>query len=207
MSITKLYVTVIKPKLSGIPAVTQDLCSKGINLFSGLKPGTYNMGGIWKTNTGEVIKDSIALGSTGTNSYYYIQTANKYCPADSTEVSFFVNNLPPQISCAKGDTIELLLGEPYFQEQGSSLDATASDSCHEIKLFNDYNNSSTLNTQKFTQGTYNITWTAIDMAGNENSCVTELIVKPFQIPNFFSPNGNSFNETWDFIIVIPTRMP
>ena len=134
------------------------------------------------------------------NYYYYVIDAAGNCAADSSVVSFDIDNLPPQITCAKDTTVRLYFEEPYYQVMGDTMNAKASDSCGVSKIINDFNNLSTINGQKFTDGTYLITWTATDSAGNVNFCLTKITVEPFIIPNFFTPNSDGKNDYWEFTL-------
>ena len=143
---------------------------------------------------------AITSGIPGMNYYYYYFNAHGYCAADTSFVSFFIVNTPPQILCAKDTIVELLFDSPYFEAINDSLNAKANDSCGISKILNDYNNTSTINGQKFQEGTYPITWIAWDLADNDNYCISTITVKKFNIPNFFSPNNDGYNDTWEFTL-------
>ena len=201
-SLSILKVTVTKFLSPGKAEITQQLCTRDIQLFTGLKPGTYDLGGIWMNDSGQIIPDTITSGIPGMNYYYYYFKPNGICEEDTSIVSFFIDNIPPQIICAKDKKVELFFDSPYFEVQNDSLDAQASDNCGISKILNDLNNTSTLNGQKFQEGIYPITWIAWDSAEVENTCITTIIVNTFKIPNFFSPNNDGYNDTWDFSIDI-----
>jgi gliding motility-associated-like protein len=198
---TQVLLTVYQFKRSGSSLDLPVLCENSFNIYTTLEPGSYDSGGVWYSkNPYMVLSDSMVNAASGTSIYYYKQNSNGVCRTDSTVVIVRVDSIKPEITCANNISREAILGRDYYEVQGSEINPIATDQCGIGELINDYNNDSTLNGQRFEIGSYIITWKAIDMAGNENTCTSELTIDKLAILNFFSPNNDGYNDLWNFEI-------
>ena len=60
--------------------------------------------------------------------------------------------------------------------ENTGLDAIVNDNCEIANLINDYTNTESLYDASFEIGTTTVTWTATDIAGNENTCSFDITV-------------------------------
>ena len=112
---------------------------------------------------------------------------------NTAEVSFnveVVDNTNPEITCVDNQTINLSQGESFYAVQGTEFDPKdTADNCGISSVINDFNSTETLAGEEFTAGTYSITWTVIDNAGNTADCSFDLTLNAFVGISDISENG------------------
>ncbi|MBN2890226.1 MAG: HYR domain-containing protein, partial [Bacteroidales bacterium] len=102
----------------------------------------------------------------------------------------------PTITCVGDQTINLPIGETTYTVSGTEFDPTSTnDNCGVASVENDYNSTSTLADEVLSAGTYTISWTVTDDAGNTNSCQTVLTINETIIPE----NALNFDGVDDYV--------
>ncbi len=102
---------------------------------------------------------------------------------NSTSVSFNVNvadSIKPDIFCAENQNLVITEGESVYMITGTELDpVSTADNCEIKTIFNNYNQSLTLQSAEFPAGTFTVTWTVTDVAGNQGKCTQEITVSQY----------------------------
>ncbi|HXK80558.1 MAG TPA: T9SS type A sorting domain-containing protein [Bacteroidales bacterium] len=96
--------------------------------------------------------------------------------SDDIEITFEEDIINPTINCVENQIIELEQGQTNFMVENTGLDAIVNDNCEIANLINDYTNTESLYDASFEIGTTTVTWTATDIAGNENTCSFDITV-------------------------------
>jgi hypothetical protein len=83
----------------------------------------------------------------------------------------------PVITCPAEQSINLESGQSVYTVSGTEFDPTeASDNCELASVLNDFNDAETLDGYEFPEGTTTVIWTALDIAGNTQSCSFDVTV-------------------------------
>jgi gliding motility-associated-like protein len=146
--------------------------------------------------TGSIFDASSASGGIYNFSYGFDSTGG--CPASSTTVTIIGDTEDPLITCPGNVTKASGVVSQQYTVVNTALDPqTASDNCY-YRMFNDFNNNNSLQGEVIPNFT-EVTWTAIDSAGNTATCSFKIDLQ-FVIPNVFTPNGDGYNDYWAFDI-------
>ncbi len=176
-----------------------------LNLFDYLT--NYDHGGYWLDITDPktgAINDSLFYANQLKGGRYiltYNIKGESVCPDDQDTLLLNGDLQVPVVDC-KGSYFERdsrILYSDYEVVSGEFL-PDITDNCGMIKKYwNNFNNDTTLVGALIPDNT-EITWYATDNAGNTGECSFILNVIPFEVKNFFTPNGDGYFDTWDFKI-------
>ena len=96
----------------------------------------------------------------------------------------------PTITCLENQVIDLNQGESFYTVQGTEFDPIgADDNCELASVLNDFNDAETLSGAEFPEGTTTVVWTAIDAAGNTQTCSFDVSVNASVGISDLSENG------------------
>ena len=112
-------------------------------------------------------------------------------------ISITVNDdTDPVINCpASSYTRVVDYQEDYYTVGSGEFMPVVSDNCAVTSYLNDFNNTGTLNGVQLTIGTHNITWTALDAAGNEDQCTVTVVIVENLYPAITCPGDRSRSNT------------
>jgi hypothetical protein len=86
----------------------------------------------------------------------------------------------PEIECPNSHTVILSQGQNSYSIIGDEYDPiTVSDNCEIFSFSNDVNGSASLDGCDFSIGLNTITWTVIDIGGNQSNCSFDLLVEEY----------------------------
>lgn len=86
--------------------------------------------------------------------------------------------IDPTITCPNSLTVTAD-GSGQYALKGTNLDPETDDNCEVASVSNSFNDAASLSGAIFTPGTYDITWTVTDAAGNTAECTFTLTVLNF----------------------------
>lgn len=130
--------------------------------------------------------ESFPLGGTSIMWTVTDQSDNStYC-----SVTIIVSdNEKPVLDCSNINTQKSTdPGQCDFAVTDQSLDPVFSDNCQGVIIFNDFNESNSLNGATLPSGEVAILWIAIDAAGNRDSCLLHLDIADDELPDLDCSN-------------------
>lgn len=162
-------------------------------LLTGADPGGY-----WINRDGEVMEDPF-LGQEdlqpGSNDFVYHVEGDSLCPSSSSSVTIRLDSTKPEIECPDDFLARMNAVSAAYLVEGNKLDPLVFDDCA-YALSNSWNQESTLDGASIPEN-MSIVWKATNEAGLSVSCQFSLAFE-FFIPNLITPDGDGYNDTWDF---------
>ena len=97
--------------------------------------------------------------------------------ATATQTVTVIDNVPPSISCPSAYCREADdPGSDHYTVHDNEFKPDMWENCSTVTYTNSYNSTNSLLEENLPLGTTTITWTAIDAAGNQASCVVTILV-------------------------------
>ena len=180
------------------------ICSdQTYSLFNAI--GVADRGGVWSDeSTSGRLSDSVfdPRGLTGGIFNFSYKFVGNPCPMSPANVNITTDMVAPIILCRDAVNLSVSsLDADYYEgdtRTDSSMIIAVSDNCGKYRLYNNLSNDSTLNGTRITRAVSQIEWTVVDSGRNEAKC--KVNIKLINIPNIITPNGDQYNEIWDFSI-------
>ncbi len=187
----------VMPALSAGQGSNGYICSGSIDLNSLLT--NADDGGMWIfIQEDSIVSNIFTPPGRGTYQMMYRHDTIAGCPESLSYSTITSDTTPPRITCPPDLHHKTnVLGNEYIVAAYELDPVKVSDDCN-YTLSNTFNKSSTLQAEAIPNET-TITWLIVDEAGGSSSCSFMVNVESF-IPNIFTPNGDGFNDQWEFTL-------